>query len=323
MERLRNILRNAVSLMHSQRGRDLWMFLIFVAIAAVLWIVLTLNEEEQHDLRMPIRITQQPDSVTLVSTGTEALSVSLQCRGTQLMKMAMSHTPTVDIDFRIYRDKGVIRISNADLKALVRNAVGGAQVNVIYPDSLIMSYSTQPGFSIAVVPDYRATAAPQSALVGKPHVLPDSVKLYVANGHEIPTRMRRLNTEPILLDNIKQTTTVRAKLITPPNTRAIPDSVDVMFQVEPMIFKKRKVVIDPINVPHNTKLITFPAQIEASFMVPMSVHTRGDATLHVVADYNTIRPGSGKVKLSVRDISDKLYNVQLSADSAEYIIEHL
>lgn len=322
MDSKRNILARFVSLMRSPRGRDIGMFLIFVAVSAVLWIVLTLNEEEQHDFRLPLRITQVPDSVTLVSAGPDALSVNLRCRGTQLIKMSMG-SPAVNVDFRAYRSNGLIRVSNAELKALVRNATGGSQVNVVYPDTLQLSYTTHPGYKLTVRPDCKVTAAPQAALIGRPRIVPDTVSLYIANGDELPDNISRISTEPIRLVGLEHTTTRRVKLLAPPNTRVIPDSVDITFEVEPMIFKSRKVVIEPINVPSGIKLITFPAQIDAFFMVPMSSYSTGTASFRVVADYNSISPlsGSNKVKLHLADVSDKLYNVQLSTDSAEYIIE--
>ena len=41
--------------------------MVFVAIAAALWCVMTLNEESTYDLRVPVRLTHVPDSVTVIS----------------------------------------------------------------------------------------------------------------------------------------------------------------------------------------------------------------------------------------------------------------
>ena len=297
------------------------MFLLFVVISSILWVVLALNEEEQYDVRMPLRITHVPDSVTLISTGPEALSVNLSARGTQIMKLNFGGAPTVDVDYRAYRSDGCIRVSNTDLKALVRNAAGGSQVNVVYPDTLMLPYTTHKGYAMPVSIDYKAMAGPQSALVGKPKASPDSVLVFIANGQSLPDRLTHITTEPIRMLGLDQTTTRRVKLQVPPNARAIPDSVDVTFTVEPMIFKSRKVVIEPIHVPANIKLITFPAQIDAFFMVPMSAYTGDNTRFRVVADYRKIKPGSRMVALKLEDVSEQLYNVQLSVDSAEYIIE--
>ncbi len=317
----RSFVRYCLIALRSPRGRDTMMFLLFVAISCILWAVLSLNDEKQYDLRLPMRITNVPDSVTLISPGPEALSVSLRAKGTQLMKMTVGRMPTVNVDFRAFRSDGTVHLSATDLKGLVRNATGGSQVSMVYPDSLSLPYTTHKGIRVPVRLDYKVTAGPQSALTGRPRLSADSVLLYTAGS--APDRADAVSTEPIHLLGIDKNTTLRVKLMAPRGTRLIPDSIDVTFEVEPLIFKSRKVVIEPINVPEGTKLITFPAQIDVFFMVPVSGYRQSDNHFRVVADYRTIRQGTGSrnVKLSLINVPSNFQNAHLSADSAEYIIE--
>lgn len=317
----RSFVRYCLIALRSPRGRDTMMFLLFVVISCILWAVLSLNDEKQYDLRLPMRITNVPDSVTLISPGPEALSVSLRAKGTQLMKMTVGRMPTVNVDFRAFRSDGTVHLSATDLKGLVRNATGGSQVSMVYPDSLSQPYTTHKGIRVPVRLDYKVTAGPQSALTGRPRLSADSVLLYTAGS--APDRADAVSTEPIHLLGIDKNTTLRVKLMAPRGTRLIPDSIDVTFEVEPLIFKSRKVVIEPINVPEGTKLITFPAQIDVFFMVPVSGYRQSDNHFRVVADYRTIRQGTGSrnVKLSLINVPSNFQNAHLSADSAEYIIE--
>ena len=317
----RSFVRYCLIALRSPRGRDTMMFLLFVVISCILWAVLSLNDEKQYDLRLPMRITNVPDSVTLISPGPEALSVSLRAKGTQLMKMTVGRMPTVNVDFRAFRSDGTVHLSATDLKGLVRNATGGSQVSMVYPDSLSLPYTTHKGIRVPVRLDYKVTAGPQSALTGRPRLSADSVLLYTAGS--APDRADAVSTEPIHLLGIDKNTTLRVKLMAPRGTRLIPDSIDVTFEVEPLIFKSRKVVIEPINVPEGTKLITVPAQIDVFFMVPVSGYRQSDNHFRVVADYRTIRQGTGSrnVKLSLINVPSNFQNAHLSADSAEYIIE--
>lgn len=308
----------------SRRGRDALMFLLFLTISAVLWLVLSLNEEEQFDVRLPMKITHVPDSVTLISPGPEALNVSLRARGTQVIKMLAGSKPTVNIDFRAYRSNGLLHLSSTELKALARTTAGGSQVSVVYPDSLVIPYTTHPGFSMPLNIDYKVTVGPQSALNGRPQLSADSVKVFMAPGVAIPDNYNAVTTEPIRLTGLSESETRRVRLIGPAGSRVIPDSIDVSFDVEPLIFKSRKVVIEPVNVPEGTKLITFPAQIDVFYMVPMSAYVKSDPHFRIVADYKRINPHnpSKMMKLTLRDVPSNLQNVHLSVDSAEYIIEH-
>lgn len=322
MDRLKELLRRAGEAIRSPRGRDVLMFMLFLFISAVLWGVLALNEEEQYDLRMPVRITHVPDSVTLLSKGSDALTVNLRARGTQLLKMSLGDTPGVNIDFRVYRSGEYMHLSNAELKALARNASGGSQVSVLYPDSISIPFTTHPGFKLPVRANVQATPGPRASLSGRPKVAPDSVKLYALGGH-LPSGVDYINTEALSLEAVEGQQTRRLRLLPPPGTRAIPDSVDVTIEAEPLIMKRRRVVIEPVNVPANIKLITFPAQIEVMYMVPMSAYTNSDPHFRVIADYRRISRKRSKIRLRLTDVPQNLQNVQLSADSAEYIIEQL
>ena len=322
MDRLKELLRRAGEAIRSPRGRDVLMFMLFLFISAVLWGVLALNEEEQYDLRMPVRITHVPDSVTLLSKGPDALTVNLRARGTQLLKMSLGDTPGVNIDFRVYRSGEYMHLSNAELKALARNASGGSQVSVLYPDSIAIPFTTHPGFKLPVRANVQATPGPRASLSGRPRVAPDSVKLYALGGH-LPSGVDYINTEALSLEAVEGQQTRRLRLLPPPGTRAIPDSVDVTIEAEPLIMKRRRVVIEPVNVPANIKLITFPAQIEVMYMVPMSAYTNSDPHFRVIADYRRISRKRSKIRLRLTDVPQNLQNVQLSADSAEYIIEQL
>lgn len=295
------------------------MFLLFVVISVILWGVLSLNDERQYDVRLPMKITHVPDSVTMISPGPDVLSVSLQAKGTQLLKMSLGSMPTVNVDFRAFRKDGTVHLSSTDLKGLVRNATGGSQVNVVYPDSLALPYTSHKGYRLPVRLDYKVTAGPQSALAGRPRLSADSVSVFVSG--VLPDNFEAVVTEPVRFLGIDKTTTQRVRLIGPPGSRVIPDSIDVTFETEQMIFKSRKVVIEPINVPEGIKLITFPAQIDVFYMVPVSGYRHGETRFRVVADYRTIRPGSSNVKLSLKNVPERFQNVHLSADSAEYIIE--
>lgn len=322
LTRIKQIYKNTTDIVRSQRGRHAIVFLVFFAISAILWCVLSLNEELQYDLRMPLRLEHVPDSVTVISTPPTFISVSAKGKGTQLFKHSFGQAPWFNIDYRMYRNRNVISLGDADLKAIARSALGGAAIQLVSPDSVNLLITTKKPLRKPVSLDFQASPGPQSTIVGTPHLSPDSVRLYYVS--QMPYNVKSISTEPIRLTDLSSTTTIRAKLIAPRNCRVIPDSVDVTVDVEPLIMKTRRVVIEPVNVPENMKLITFPAQIDVIYMVPMSIYRTTDPHFRVTADYHSVNVGkSRKVKLRLRDVPSELINVHLSADSAEYIIEKL
>ncbi|MCH5221806.1 MAG: hypothetical protein J1F05_05700 [Muribaculaceae bacterium] len=314
------MIKKIIIALRSPRGRDTMMFMLFVVISTILWSVMSLGDEQQYDVRLPLKITHIPDSVTLISLGPDALSVSMNVKGSQLLKMAVGQVPTVNIDFRGYRSKNMLHLSSADLKGIVRNATGGSLVSFVYPDSISIPYTSHRGFRLPVKVEVKATSGPQASLVGRPKLSVDTVSVFVI-GSDLPEDYLAVPTEALRLSGIETTTTRRVKLLGPAGSRLIPDSVDITFEVEPLLFKNRKLVVEPINVPEGIKLITFPAQIDVIYMAPASQSQNGENQLKVVADYNSIQPESKNVKLHLTGVPEELRNIHLSADSAEYLIE--
>lgn len=305
----------------TQRGRNILTFGVFLVISAVLWVVLSLNEEDQVDMRMRLRISHLPDSVTIVSTPPEFINVSLRARRTDLLKSTIGREPVLDIDWRAFRSRGAMQLSSSELKTLARGVVGGATVLSASPDSLNLLYTSSRGIMLPVVLDYKVTPGPQVALVGRPVFSPDSVAVFAVG--KAAGGLTAVATEPIRISGLDETTSMRVRLLSPARTRPVPDSIDVTFRVEPLIMKTRRVVIEPVNVPAGIKLITFPAQVDVSYMLPASVYKSSSPQFRVVADYRTINTSAHtrNMRLRLVDVGDELQNVYLSADSAEYIIE--
>lgn len=320
---IKDILSEIRAGVRSRTGHNIIVFTIFLIIAAILWFVTALNDEGQADVRMRLNITHIPDSVTIISQPPHAINVSLRTRGTQLLKLNLGHVPQLDVDFRQYSSGNTLRLTDPDIKALARQALDQATITFVSPDSLHLVFTNQPPTILPVNPDYTATPGPQASIIGTPQLSSDSVRVYTIG--RLPASVHAITTEPIRLSSINETVTRHVRLIPPAGARLIPDSIDVTFQVEPLILKTRKVSIEAVNVPHGQKLITFPAQIEVIYMISLSDYKSSEPHLRVIADYNTIDTtrANPMLRLRIAEASEFLQNVHLATDSAEYIIEKL
>jgi len=319
----KDLIKRTNAAIHSSRGHNALVFMAFLALSSLLWCVIAFNDENQTDIRMPVKISHVPDSVTIVSRVPATVSVSLQARASRLLKLAWGNAPVFNVDFRVYRDKNSIRLTDTDLKAIARSAIDGANIIIVSPDSLNLAFTSQPPVVLPVNPDYIVTPGPQASISGVPRLSVDSVKVFTVG--RLSSSVEAVTTEPIRLNSLNETTTRRVRLIAPRDSRVIPDSVDVTINVEPLIFKTRKIPVEPINVPADRKLITFPAQVEVMYMIPVSDYKTSEPRIRVTADYRSISGASSSrmIRLRITEASDNLQNVHLAVDSAEYIIEKL
>lgn len=297
-------------------------FLLFLAISSVLWIVMTLNEESSRDLRCSVTVSNIPDSVVRISPIPPYINVSVRSRGTSMMKYLFTDDLNMNIDYRSYVTGNHFLLKEQALKAFFRSRLGSdVQIQSVTPDSISIFFSDSKGMKLPVKVDAHVIPGPQFTIIGKVRSLPDSVTLYSVE--TFPRKLKSVTTMPIVLNDVRNSQTLKVAIRTEKNVRAIPDSVDVHIDVEPLISKSRMVDVRTVNVPDGIRLIPVPNQVEVYYMVPMSVYKLADSNpiFSVQADYNSIIEGNNKVAISLKSVPSNFLNVFLETDSVEFIME--
>ncbi len=324
-DRIRRWIGSANATLHSSRGKDYLVFLLFLCVSYVFWLLLTLNNEIQEDLEVPVELVEIPDSITLISEIPPSIAVSVRDKGSSLARYVWGNTPTLRIRFSDGRtNDNRLVISESDIDSRLRSFFGQtSQIVSSKPDSISIYYTTQPGRRVKLDPKVDAHPSMQCVISGPITADVDSVTIYSVN--DLPASLTSVQTIPIVRTGLSDTTYVEARISPVPNTRIIPDKVMICIPVEPLISKKRMIPLRVTGVPAGIELLTFPSQIEISYLIPMSLYSVDDEALHAVADYSSLLTPSGALspKLAVKlPILPTFYhNVSLSVDSVEYIIE--
>lgn len=308
--------------LNSPEGRNAMHFLLFLVISAVLWVVMALNEEAQRDLRCVVSLSNVPDSVVQITPLPPYVGVSVKAKGTSLLKYIFSDDLNMKINYRNYISGNRFLLNDVALKAFFRSRFGqDVQILSVNPDSISLYFTSLPGVKVPVNVDAHVEPGPKFAIIGKVRSLTDSVTLYSVDG--MAHRVKSLSTAPIVLNDLRSSQVLTVPVLTPAHTRAVPDSVDVSIDVEPLVAKTRLVDITPVNVPLGARVITDPGQVEVYYMVPMSTYKKADSNprFKVVADYRTNTPGSDKIAISLSQVPDDFMNVFLEVDSVTFILE--
>lgn len=304
----------------SKRGHNLLLFAVFLFLSFILWLVLAISEDAIVDLQVGVRIDNVPDSVTLLSNPPASIAISARLHGSQRIKIGISDRQTIAINFNSFHRRNAIQLSPADLKNLIRSSIAGAEIISVNPDSISIPITTSPGVPYPVVIDYRVTPAPQFTIIGLPTPSADTALVYSLQ--PLPAEIRAVATSQIKLSNLRQPTTVRVPLCAPAGARVYPDSIDVFFDVQSLILKNRKIHVEALNTPAGYKLITFPSQIEVTYMIPANQYS-AEQNIRLAVDCADISQTTRFLPLKVVNSTVSVYNIQLPVDSVEYIIERL
>ena len=305
----------------TQGFRNSMLFLVFVAVSAVFWLILALNDSAQDHFNVNLRIVNQPDSVTFISDVPEKLHVSVSDKGTNLWRNGYLKHPAINIDFKEYSSDGVLRYSYNDLLASLKEAFGGtATFTSVSLDSLQLFYTTNPGKKVPIMVNCKIFPASGTTLEGS--VTPSPASVYVYGKKSVLDTIRYVSTEPVVLRDISETTVVNVNISKLRNARAIPSSVDLTATIEPLVKKDAMITVETANVPTGEELLLFPSKVPVEYYVAMSrLNDDEDRNIHLVVDYDDIsRSKDGKLHVKIQNYPDRLKNLTLHTDSIEYAV---
>lgn len=304
------------------KGRNALTFLVFLAISAVFWVLMALNDEVQHDYRLKLKLAGFPDNMTIISGANPTVNVSVKDKGSTLMKFTWNAQPELTVNYDEFSKVGEhnLLMTQAQLNSAVRNIFGSsATIIAVRPDSLSLHYTTNPGVPVKVRIDADVRPAPSAVAFGRVTLSTDTVMLY-ANTKE-RSRIKTLTTQPIILTGITDTARVTAALIVPPGMRAVPSQIKVTIPVEPLVTKTRKVEIEKRNVPGGKRLVTFPSMAEVDYLLPKSLYNSDSSPVKVVADYSNYTPGDKTLPLTVLPLPNYYRFVSVKPSEVEFVIE--
>lgn len=306
----------------SSRGKEVLLFLVFLMISYIFWLLLTLNNEMQEDIDLPVEITEIPDSVTIISDTPQSIKVSVRDKGSSLMKYRMGGIRPMRISWNAYSSaKNKFLLNKADLGAMLRDYFGSSsQIVTMLPDSISLSYTSNPGRRVALKIDADLKPIFGSIINGPLTASTDSVWLYSVE--DLPHELTSVITMPIVRGSLSDTTDITVRIKPIPGVRIIPDEVIVKVPVEPLIARKQMAEVIAKNMPPELNMLTFPSRVEIAYLIPMSEYNSEPYEINAYVDYKDIAGNtSGKLPVTLSLLPESYHSVEAIPDSVEYITE--
>lgn len=304
----------------SSRFHGVLVFLVFVAIAAIFWFIMALNDNVTETFKVKFHIENVPDSVTFITVPPTELHVTVRDKGTNFIRSGLLRDPVLSVNFRDFSEDGVFLLTRSDVTAAIKTSFGNSvQIQSASLDSLRLNYTTGRGKRVPVVVRLDVTAASGYIISGRPETDESGVRIY-ARGHGADT-ISHVMTEMIVRRNLSQNTVITAKLAPIPNVRIIPSTIQVKIPVEPLVRKEIYAEIEAVNVPAGTSLLLFPNRVPVSCYVPMSTFNDTEIPITVKVDFLDTKASHGnKMPVHVGNFPDYVYNLEINQDSVEYTL---
>lgn len=302
--------------------REFLFFLFFIFIASVFWILQTLNETYTTEVNVPLRIKNVPENVVFTSDIPQALSLTIEDKGTVLSKyMLGKKISPITLDFKEYKNNHIRLLTSELEKKLLSQLAVSTKLQDISPDTIEIFYSQSEGKKIPV--RIRGNITPkQQYYIAKRAITPDSVTVYAPKN--ILQTLNEAYTQPFHLTEVADTMSYMAEIAQQKGVKFIPEKVKIQFHADILTEKTIAVPIVGIDFPPNTQLKTFPSKVNVTFQVGMQHFkdiTAEDFTIGI--SYHTLQQLTSHERCEPEVITspDNVSHIRISPTNVEYLIE--
>ncbi len=310
----------------SKANREFLIFIFFFAVAGIFWMLMTLNENYEQEIRVPIRYTGIPKSAVMTSSETDTFRITVNDKGITLLSYLYGDAlKNITVDFKDYagrqkQERG--EISAAELtKMVVPRLASSSKLVSVKPEHLYFYYNY--GDKKRVPVKWRGSVTPEELYyISQVEYDPDSVTVFASR--ERLDSLHVVYTTPLDYSDFHDTLRVKAQLRTMSGVKMVPEKVDISFVTDILTEGTiENIPIVSINMPEGKILRTFPAKAQVKVVTGMKkFKSLSPSDFTVVADYNEIRDNlSPKLRIHLKKSPESIKRVSLVYDQVDYLIE--
>lgn len=298
--------------------------MFFLALSGVFWLMMTLNETYEKEMRIPVHIVNVPQNVVLTSDSVDTVKVSLSDKGFVLLGyMYGDGLRPLKVNFKNYmRSTGTGSVTAAELQRMMYQQLSAStKITSTKPDRL--EYFFNYGLHKRVPLRWSGRVIPEHLyFISHTEYETDSVDIYASQ--EKLDSINIVYTEPLNYANFRDTLSVRCNLQKMRGVKSVPDNVKITFYTDVLTEASIKdIPIQGINMPEGKVLRTFPSKVTIKFVAGVSLYrTLSAKDFTVVADYKDIASHpSDKCTLHIKKVPQGISRATLDIKQVDYLIE--
>lgn len=314
---IRNFLFNTVN-------KEFLIFLFFLALSGIFWLIMTLNEPYEKEIRIPVHIVNVPKNVVLTSDSIDTVKVSLNDKGFVLLSYMYGDVlHPIKLNFKSYaRSTGSGSVTAAELQRMIYQQLS-ASTKIISSKPEKLEYFFNYGLRKRVPLRWSGRVIPEHLyFISNVEYETDSVDIYASQD-----KLDSINvvyTEQLNYANFRDTLSVRCNLQKIHGVKLVPDNVKITFYTDVLTEASIKdIPIQGINMPEGKVLRTFPSKVTIRFVAGVSLYrTLSAKDFTVVVDYKDIANNpSDKCTLYLKNVPQGISRASLDVKQVDYLIE--
>lgn len=308
-----------------RKNREFLIFLFFFALSAVFWLLQTLNETFETEVVVPLKLNNVPSNLIITSDLPDELHVTVQDKGSILMKYLYGQPLTpVTVDYKNYDFGGMagrVQVQEAEVRrAIAAQLFSSTRIQSIKPDTLEFFYNRGLKKKVPVLISGVIEPAQQYYLR---HVVakPDSVVVFAPSS--ILDTLQAAYTQNFYQAGLVESKNLQIPVRPIRGAKFIPDVLDVQIDVDIYTEKTVEVPIVGVNFPADKDLRTFPSKVKVTFKVGSKSYksiTADDFVL-VISYEELINNESSKIPLHLKSIPEGVSSVRIHPSEVDHLLE--
>ena len=308
-------------------SRDFFVFLFFLVVSATFWLLQTLDETFESELRVPIQLVDVPEDIVITTPLPDELAITVRDRGATFLRYWRHRIEPIEFSYPDYvssRTKGYVRIPESDvLNQLAGRLQGSSKVLDIQPDTLEFYFNHGKSTMVPVRIDGVVETDSRHYLLSVT-TEPQEVEVFASSS--VLDTLTFVPTETLNLNNLSENKTLNVRLHPIRGAKVEPSTVQLTATVDVYIEQTVEVPIVSLNFPGGKHLRTFPANARVTYTVGYSRSKKIDRSSFVCAvTYEEIlalqQQGQTKIPLRLRSTPDEIIDVRLEPREVDYLIE--
>lgn len=310
--------------MFSNVNKQFLIFMFFLLLSGISWLIITLNETYEREIKIPVQIGNTPKNVVLISADVDTLRVTVRDKGWAILSYLYGDKlkePT--INFRSYdKGNGVGYASSSDVKRFIQQELESSTTIIsIKPERLEFTYNNGEHKRVPVRWAGRIVPDPLY-FISQVDYTPDSVDVY-ASRQKLDSIVT-IYTELLNYSNFRDTLSFDCRLSHSNDVKVVPRQVHIKIHTDVLTEETIDgVPIQALNVPEGKVLRTFPAKVKIHFVAGAGQirHLRPEDFV-VIADYREVTDEHrDKCRLYLHHSPEGISGAKLDVNEVDYLIE--
>ena len=305
-------------------NKEFLIFLFFLALSGIFWLVMTLNEDYEREIYVPVLLSGVPKNAVITSEMDDTLRVTVRDKGFVLASYVYGEgiRPIV-VGFNAFantsKGKGTVPFSELQRQLSQRLAVSTKIVSIKL-DKLEFFFNY--GLTKRVPVRLAGSVVPgKSYYLSQTKFWPEMVTIYASK--QLLDSVKYVSTEYLKITNFEDTIIRDVPLAKIKGVKSVPQTVRIGLYPDVLTEETIEVPVKAVNMPDDKLLRTFPGKVVVKFTVGAGmVRNLTPEQFSVVADYNELSGNaSDKCTIHLLKSPQAVRNAKLETDQVDYLIE--